>query len=285
MRWSLFIAALLPLGCGPVGGGQDAGPADDSRPPRLDPVSAIDAARDRPLDALSERRPDSGSDAPLLTTRDASEPKSDAPCDAAYDADSGDAGDAPACPGILCASFQDSDETVWKVGTGLTSEWSARGGMCSVGTSSATSEYVTGSVTWTDVSVRARVRVIRFGEDLSAYRVGLVARYSAEPYAYYAVFLRGDSRIEVRRQGQQLGSSVEVPMALNQWHTLELRVSGPPQEVSVAALFDGELVAAVADTRGPAWGQVGLATYGSGIQAQFDDVIVFSLEGQPTLAP
>jgi hypothetical protein len=278
VRFLVFTTVLL-VACN----GTDVsstGPVAANRPPRTDADPVLDVAQERTDDVagtLSDRPriPEWGRDARVgAVVIDAPQPESDAGA-IAY-VDDGDGG--VACPGILCDSFDDNDHTAWRAGAGQPGDWMAVDDLCNVQTSNVSSEYLAGSPDWTDVRVRVRVRIPRFGASLAAYRVGVMARHSDSPAGYYAALLRGDNRLELRREGQQLGSSVELPITLEQWHTLELRVSGPAQAVEVTALYDGNVIATATDRQGLARGQVGLVSFGSGTQAQFDDVLVTSIE-------
>ncbi len=277
VRFLVFTTAVLVAcsGTGVTSTGMDA-----YRPPRTDADLVLDVAQEPTGDGAGtvSDRPrvfEWGRDGRVgAVVIDAPQPESDG--GAIGYVEDGDGG--VACPGILCASFNGGDHTAWHPGAGQPGDWIVADDLCSVQTSKVFSEYLAGSSDWTDVSVRVRVRIAKFGAPLAAYRAGVMARHTDSPSGYYAVLLRGDNRLEVRREGQQLGSSVALPITLEQWHTLELRVSGPAQSVEVTALYDGHVIATAIDRQGLASGQVGLVSFGSGTQAQFDDVLVTSLE-------
>lgn len=271
MRFLVFTSVLL-VACS--GGDVSLKDQDVKRPPRIDaavvdvPVAPADVGQDNPDVPRSPMG--WGRDARLdSVVPDVPQPDSDAGVIVYGDADGG-----VVCPGLLCSSADDDDNTTWDAGAGQPDDWAVVDGTYAVLTSKVSSEYLTGSPDWTDVSVRVRVKIIEFGAPLAAYRVGVMARYQRGPHRYYAVLLRGDQRVELRRENQQLGDSIELPVTVGDWHVLELKVSGPPQAVQVSALLDGNVIATATDEQGLASGQVGLVTFGSGTQALFDDVLV-----------
>jgi hypothetical protein len=130
---------------------------------------------------------------------------------------------------------------------------------------------------WQDMTVEARVMVTSFDQASSTNRVVLYARYQ-DTMHFYAVAVRGDGKLGLRRNGTAFGSMANVSVADNEWHRLKLSVSGPADDVVVEGSLDGTLLVAATDTSGSMSsdvGTVGLGVYG-GALALFDDIKVSS---------
>jgi hypothetical protein len=143
----------------------------------------------------------------------------------------------------------------------------------SPGTSSA---YIV-SGAWQDVTVEVRVKVTSFGQPSSSNRAEVYARFQ-DTGNFYAVSLRGDGMLGLRRSASGFGTPVSVGIREKEWHTLKIRVSGPADAVVVEGFLDSTLIATAPDTDGTlvsAVGSAGVGVYG-GTQAVFDDVKVSS---------
>jgi hypothetical protein len=130
---------------------------------------------------------------------------------------------------------------------------------------------------WQDMTVEADVMVTSFGQPTSSNRAEIYARYQ-DPNHFYAVGLRGDGKLGLRRNSSGLGTAATVSIAENQWHKLKIRVSGSADQVIVEGYLDGALLATAPDTSGSATGDngtVGVGVYG-GTLAVFDNVKVSS---------
>jgi len=130
---------------------------------------------------------------------------------------------------------------------------------------------------WQDMTVEADVMVTSFGQPTSSNRAEIYARYQ-DPNHFYAVGLRGDGKLGLRRNSSGLGTAATVSIAENQWHKLKIRVSGSADQVIVEGYLDGALLATAPDTGGSATGDngtVGVGVYG-GTLAVFDNVKVSS---------
>ena len=130
---------------------------------------------------------------------------------------------------------------------------------------------------WQDMTVEVRVRVASFGQASSANRAEIYARYQDAGH-FYAVSLRADAKLDLRRNSSSFGHVIDVAVAENEWHTLKIKVSGPQDNVAVEGYLDGTLLAAATDTDGSlpsAVGTVGVGVYGE-TMAVFDDVTVSS---------
>ena len=133
------------------------------------------------------------------------------------------------------------------------------------------------SVLWRDMTVEAKVMVTSFKNASATNRVVVYARYQDVSH-FYAIALRGDGKLDLRRNANVFGTTANVSIAENEWHTLQIRVSGPADNVVVEGSLDGVLLAAATDTDGSLpsdTGTVGVGVYG-GALAVFDDVRVSS---------
>lgn len=144
-------------------------------------------------------------------------------------------------------------------------------------TGPAASSVYFSSGAWQDMTVEIRVRVTSFGQASSANRAEIYARYQDAGHSY-AISLRADAKLVLRRNSSSFGPIIGVAVAENEWHTLKIKVAGPQDNVAVEGYLDGTLLAAATDTDGSlpsAVGTVGVGVYGE-TMAVFDDVKVSS---------
>ena len=129
---------------------------------------------------------------------------------------------------------------------------------------------------WQDMTAEVRLRVTSFGKASSANRAELYARYQ-DAGQFYALSLRSDQHLVLRRSASSLGTVAAVSVAEGGWHVLKIKVSGPAEAVSVEGYLDGVLMVTATDTEAllPALGTVGVGIYGETV-AVFDDVSVSS---------
>ncbi len=143
-------------------------------------------------------------------------------------------------------------------------------------TPAASIAYVASGV-WQDMTVTAKVMVTSFGQSSSANRAEVYARYQ-DPGHFYALSIRGDGKLGLRRNASGLGTAAGVSVGENEWHVLEIRVSGSTDDVVVEGYLDGTLLTTATDSGGSPTGEmgtVGVGVYG-GALAVFDDVTVSS---------
>jgi hypothetical protein len=130
---------------------------------------------------------------------------------------------------------------------------------------------------WQDMTVEADVMVTSFGPNTSSNRAEIYARYQTLG-SFYALGLRSDGKLGLRRNASGLGTVAPVSIAENQWHTLKLRVSGSAGDVNVEGYLDGTLLTTAIDTSDSPDGDNG--TVGVGVhglaRAVFDNVKVSS---------
>jgi hypothetical protein len=147
-------------------------------------------------------------------------------------------------------------------------------------TAAATSRAYVAQAAWQDMTVEARVYVLSFGQAAIANRAELYARYQDGDH-FYAVSLRGDGKLGLRKNAIAVGNAASVATIQNEWHTLKLRVSGQPGAIAITGYLDGRMLVTAldegADAGGPscAVGSAGLGVYGETL-AHFDDVAVSS---------
>ena len=178
----------------------------------------------------------------------------------------------------FCEGFEDG-ASLWTVTTG---QWevSAQGGglqtdMVFGPTTAVGSIAYVATGAWQDMTVEAKVMVTSFNQASSTNRVVLYARYQDTTH-FYAVALRGDGKLGLRRNGTAFGTLANVSVAENEWHVLKVRVSGAADNVVVEGSLDGTLLVAATDTSVSMTsdvGTVGLGVYG-GMMAVFDDIKV-----------
>ncbi|MBN2576932.1 MAG: hypothetical protein JXP73_20380 [Deltaproteobacteria bacterium] len=216
---------------------------------------------------------------------DASEPdgfaRGDAMAPKGDGAPRGEAGEGHCEPGLVfCDDFEDgasawlSTGEAWKAVDDPTSE--AGNQVLAPAEPSASCAYFPLGA-WQDMTVEVRVRVLAFGLPSSSSRAEVYARYQDAGHLY-AVSLHGDGKLGLRRNGSGFGTAASVAVAENEWHTLEIKVSGPEDAVAVEGHLDGVLLTTATDTSGALAGPVGtvgLGVYG-GASAVFDDLKVSS---------
>ncbi|MDR7280362.1 pectate lyase family protein [Catenuloplanes atrovinosus] len=168
---------------------------------------------------------------------------------------------------LLTDTFEDGNSNGWSKSGG---SWSvvADGSLVyrQTGTGADARTY-TGEATWTDYSVRARVKPTGFNG--SGRTAGVTARVQSGS-AYYGLAVSNAGRIELfKRAGGapiSLGGA-SAAVTTGTWYTLTLEVSGS----TLRGYLNGALVATATDSTF-ASGRAGLAT--SYASASFDDVDV-----------
>lgn len=206
---------------------------------------------------------------------------SDTPLSIGETGDGSDVASACSAEGYeFCEGFEDG-AALW-VSTG--GPWDVANVSSPSGTSSVFVPLTAGATiayapigVWQDMTVEADVMVTSFGQPTSSNRAEIYARYQ-DPNHFYAVGLRGDGKLGLRRNSSGLGTAATVSIAENQWHKLKIRVSGSADQVIVEGYLDGALLVTAPDTGGSATGDNGTAGVGvyGGTLAVFDNVMVSS---------
>jgi hypothetical protein len=133
-----------------------------------------------------------------------------------------------------------------------------------------------GDISWTNVVVQARIKILSFNGSSSSYYAGLCARVE-DANNYYCVTLRSDAKVAIRGNiggsSNSLGSSVSYGVATGTWYTVQLAVVGS----TITASINGTPV--LPKTGDPAITDSSLASGGIALivdnaDAEFDDVSV-----------
>jgi hypothetical protein len=130
-----------------------------------------------------------------------------------------------------------------------------------------------GDSAWTNVAIKARVKVLSYGGANAADLVGIYARFTDLDNYYYAA-LRSDGRVALKKRvagvESALGAAVDIGISANVWYTVLFAVEDSKLSVSVA----GGLVQTALDSSLTAGA---IAVGGSNATVLFDDVEVTSL--------
>jgi hypothetical protein len=142
--------------------------------------------------------------------------------------------------------------------------------------SSKTCLWANGKVSWTDVIVQARVKIISFTGSGSGYYAGICARVE-DASNFYCVALRSDGNVSIHGDiggsNSSLGNSVSYGVVTGKWYTVQLEVVGS----TITASIDGTPVlpktgsSPITDSS-LTQGGIGLAV--ANTVAEFDDVVV-----------
>jgi hypothetical protein len=178
----------------------------------------------------------------------------------------------------FCDDFEDGNANGWVPNGGT---WSVlRDDSFVYQGGSGNFQSSTGSTSWTDVTLEARMKVIAFGGSSASYRAGLLVRYNGASSAYLLaidatgnlVLLRGSSSIS---GASGSCSAIAAGVTIGTWHTLRLTVSGPSGNVSLKSYLDGVIQHDCLTTVSTsANGEIALTTVGSNTRASFDNVRV-----------
>lgn len=167
---------------------------------------------------------------------------------------------------------------------GVDNGWFATSGDWGVVTSNGSKVYqvknlldqslfsVIGDLSWTDVAVEAKVRVLEFGGSNSADLVGIYARFES-PANHYYVALRSDGKLAIRKKidiNSTVGTPVVFAAAVGKQYKVRFEVQGS----ELRAYVDGVLMLTTQDSDLKT-GRVAIGT--DNARAEFDDVTVTAL--------
>ena len=133
-----------------------------------------------------------------------------------------------------------------------------------------------GDISWTNVIVQARIKVVSFNGSSSSYYAGLCARVQ-DANNYYCVTLRSDAKVAIRGDiagsSNSIGSSNSYGVATGTWYTVQLEIVGG----TITASINGAPV--LPKTGDPAITDASLTSGGIALivdntEAEFDDVSV-----------
>lgn len=131
---------------------------------------------------------------------------------------------------------------------------------------------VIGDLSWTDVAVEAKVRVLEFGGTSSADLIGLYARFES-PANHYYVALRADGKLAIRKKisvNSTLGNPVAFSAAPGKQYKVRFEVQGE----DLRAYVDDVLMVTTSDPD-LKMGRIAIGT--DNARAEFDDVTVTAL--------
>jgi len=135
-----------------------------------------------------------------------------------------------------------------------------------------------GDVSWTNVIVQARIKIVSFNGSSSSYYAGLCARVQ-DANNYYCVTLRSDAKVAIRGDiagsSNSIGSSNSYGVATGTWYTVQLEIVGS----TITASINGTAV--LPKSGDPAITDASLASGGIALivdnsEAEFDDVSVMT---------
>ena len=155
--------------------------------------------------------------------------------------------------------------------------WSTNGGSWSVTTdgsrvyrqagTGSDARALTGTATWTDYSVQARVKPTAF---TGSNRFAAVLARVQSSTSYYFLALRSNNTVELKRLDGGSSTTLDsasLPVSAGTWYTLRLEVTG----TTLRGYVNGALLTEATDSRWSS-GRVGVATFYTA--ANFDDVQV-----------
>jgi|GEM_PF-1697590 len=197
--------------------------------------------------------------------------------------DPGDSGDDEAHATLVFADdYEDGNADGWTVQKG---DWSIEAedgnSLFKLPAKSAVQlegQLQAGETTWSDYIVEARVKA--YSNGVSGYASGIAARMldANNMYLFRLHWSLNNAQLLKKVDGvwTTLGSSESMPLALNQWYRLKLKVQGD----RLAGYVDGIKVIDYTDNTLPA-GAIGVRTYNQ--VSAFDDFKVWQLPKYATL--
>ena len=164
---------------------------------------------------------------------------------------------------LFSDDFNDGNAAGWSTSGG---SWSVVSGAYQQSGTSADAKAQTGTTTWTDYSVQARVRPNSFGSN-AARAVGIAARAQSTSN-FYSLVLTGTNAVQLRRGATTLASAA-FTVTTGTWYALTLSATGG----SLSGSVNGTTVVTASDGTFST-GRIGLvSTYAAGT---FDDIAVFT---------
>ncbi len=179
---------------------------------------------------------------------------------------------------IFFDDFEDGNYTGWSKSGGTWSVVTDGSGVFKQSSTSANAYAYTGSSSWTDYSVQAKVKPISFNG--SSRPVGVLARYSSTSNYYFATLTSANTlELGLRKSGgNTVLASKTFTIQTGTWYTLRLSVVNNTLQCYV----NGNLELTATDSTFSA-GKIGLWAYYAG--AEFDDVVVEGGGTTPTPTP
>jgi hypothetical protein len=181
----------------------------------------------------------------------------------------GNAGASGASGSVLFSDdFEDGNSNGWTTSNGtwaIATDGSKVYGQTGTGTASTVLMSRAGSMTWANQIIEAKVKVKAFGGSSTSYFAAIYGRSNGTDY--YALALRQDGKIAIRKNTTTLGSAVAAGIAEGIWYTVRLEIVGS----TLKAYVNGVLTDTESDTSLAAGG-IAVGTVNT--TAEFDDVKV-----------
>jgi hypothetical protein len=181
----------------------------------------------------------------------------------------GSAGASGASGSVLFSDdFEDGNANGWTTTAGtwaIATDGSKVYSQTGTGTGSTVLMSSSGSAAWTNQIIEAKVKVKAFGGSSTSYLAAIYGRRSATDY--YALALRQDGKIAIRRGSSTIGSAVAAGIVAGTWYTIRLEIVGS----TLKAYVNGALTDTETDTTLTAGG-IAVGTVNT--TAEFDDVKV-----------
>ncbi|WP_328478204.1 pectate lyase [Actinoplanes sp. NBC_00393] len=168
---------------------------------------------------------------------------------------------------LLSDDFEDGNATGWTTNGGSWSVATDGSRVYRQGGTSSDARALTGTASWTDYAVQARVKPTAFS---GSNRFAAVLARVQSSTSYYYLALRSNNTVELKRLDNGSSTTLDtasVTVSAGTWYTLRLEVAG----TALRGYVNGTLLTEAADTRW-AGGRVGVATFYT--SANFDDVEV-----------
>jgi pectate lyase len=200
-------------------------------------------------------------------------------------AGSAGAAGAATCPGfVFCDTFEDGNLTtnpVWLATAGAFSVIDDGGSKVLKQTGSSEAWAYSGSATWTDVTIQARVKVLDFMGTSSTNCAGLIARWQGSSNPSYMASLCAKGTVGIYKGGDlvdETNGTKAANIVANTWYDLKLKVSGKPGSVSLVLSIDDAPLITITDSDTSKPVTAGYVALGSkkAFSIEYDDVKVSS---------
>jgi pectate lyase len=194
-------------------------------------------------------------------------------------------GGASTCPGFLfCDTFEDGNITAnpaWLATAGAFTVVDDGGSKVMKQSGSSEAWAYSGSATWTDVTIQARVKVLDFMGTSSTNCAGLIARWQGSSNPNYMASLCAKGTVGIYKDGDlvdETNGTKAANIAANTWYALKFKVSGKPGSVSLVLSIDDAPVLTLTDSDTSTPVSAGYVAVGSkkAFSIEYDDLKVSS---------
>jgi pectate lyase len=175
---------------------------------------------------------------------------------------------------LFSDNFNDGNANGWTPTSGSWSVATDGTPVYRVGSNGGNVRSNTGSASWTNYSVQARIKPLAFSSSTSIRWVSLLGRYR-DTGNYYYVALQNDNMLRLRRfVGSSSTTLAETALTVttNTWYTVRLEMNGSALRVFV----NDALRLSATDSTFPS-GRIAVGAYGA--SASYDDVVVSAVGG------